>query len=140
VRQEMNVPVAAKIPLIFVGGSANDAAALSHHDGVLKRLARLSEILTADSAPKGAVQIVHAGAVAALPVADFIDIAAEKARLVKEKDKTEKEVAGIDKKLANKNFVDKAPKEVVEEQHTRRANYLEELEKLDAALARLADL
>ena len=140
VRQEMNVPVAAKIPLIFVGGSVDDAAKLKRHDDVLKRLARLSEISTADEAPKGAVQVVHAGAVAALPVADFIDIAAEKARLVKEKDKTEKEVAGIDKKLANKNFVDKAPKEVVEEQHVRRANYVEQLEKIDAALARLADL
>ena len=140
VRQEMNVPVAAKIPLIFVGGSADDHAKLARHDEVLKRLARLSEIKNADAAPKGAVQIVHGGAVAALPVADFIDIAAEKARLAKEKDKAEKEIAGIDKKLANKNFVDKAPPAVVEEQHTRRANFEAELVTLDAALARLKDL
>ena len=140
VRQEMNVPVAAKIPLIFVGGSADDQAKLARHDEVLKRLARLSEIKNADAAPKGAVQIVHGGAVAALPVADFIDIAAEKARLAKEKDKAEKEIAGIDKKLANKNFVDKAPPAVVEEQHTRRANFEAELVTLDAALARLRDL
>ncbi|WP_375208096.1 valine--tRNA ligase [Hyphococcus sp.] len=140
VRQEMNVPAAAKIPLVFVGGSDNDKKRLVENDVILKRLARLSEISTADAAPKGAVQVVHAGAVAALPVADFIDIAAEKARLAKEKDKTEKEVAGIDKKLANKNFVDKAPKEVVEEQHVRRANYVEQLEKIDAALARLKGL
>ena len=140
VRQEMNVPVAAKIPLIFVGGSADDQAKLVRHDEVLKRLARLSEIKNADAAPKGAVQIVHGGAVAALPVADFIDIAAEKARLAKEKDKAEKEIAGIDKKLANKNFVDKAPPAVVEEQHTRRANFEAELVTLDAALTRLKDL
>ena len=86
------------------------------------------------------MQIVHGGAVAALPVADFIDIAAEKARLAKEKDKAEKEIAGIDKKLANKNFVDKAPPAVVEEQHTRRANFEAELVTLDAALTRLKDL
>ena len=140
VRQEMNVPVAAKIPLVFVGASADDKTMLAAHEDVLMRLARLSEIKTADAAPKGAVQIVHGGAVAALPVADFIDIAAEKARLVKEKDKAEKEIAGIDKKLANKNFVDKAPPEVVEEQHSRRAGYAEQLEKIDAALARLKDL
>ncbi len=140
VRQEMNVPVAAKIPLVFVGASEADKAKLAAHDEVLKRLARLSEIKAADAAPKGAVQIVHAGAVAALPVADFIDIAAEKARLAKEKDKAEKEIAGIDKKLANRNFVDKAPAAVVEEQHTRRADYAAQLEKLDAALARLKDL
>ncbi len=140
VRQEMNVPVAAKIPLVFVGASADDKAKLAAHEDVLMRLARLSDISTADAAPKGAVQIVHGGAVAALLVADFIDIAAEKARLAKEKDKAEKEIAGIDKKLANKKFVEKAPAEVVEEQHTRRAGYVEQLEKLDAALARLKDL
>ena len=140
VRQEMNVPVAAKIPLLFIGGGNDDEVRLDRHNDVLLRLARLSEIKIASAAPKGAVQIVHGDAVAALPVADFIDIAAEKARLVKEKDKATKEIAGIDKKLANKNFVDKAPAEVVEEQHTRRANFEAQLTTLDAALARLADL
>ncbi len=140
VRQEMNVPAGAKIRLVFVGAEEIDKALLLSHEDVLKRLARLSEIKTADEAPKGAVQIVHGGAVAALPVADFIDIAAEKARLAKEKDKAEKEIAAIDKKLANKKFVERAPVEVVEEQHARKTGYAEQLEKLEAALARLKDL
>ncbi len=139
VRQEMNVPAGAKIPLIFIGGEA-DKTLLARHEGVIKRMARLSDITTADAAPKGAVQIVHGDAIAALPVADFMDVGEEKARLEKEKAKAEKEIAGIDKKLANKNFVEKAPKEVVEEQHTRRAGFEAQIEKLDAALARLADL
>ncbi|MEZ5892074.1 MAG: class I tRNA ligase family protein [Parvularculaceae bacterium] len=139
VRQEMNVPVAAKIPLVFVGGEA-DQARLMRHEEVIMRLARLSEMTASTAAPKGAVQIVIGSAIAALPVADFIDIAAEKSRLAKEKDKAEKEIAGIDKKLANKNFVDRAPPEVVEEQHSRREGYAAQLEKLNAALARLKDL
>ncbi|WP_425408310.1 valine--tRNA ligase [Hyphococcus sp.] len=140
VRQEMNVPAAAKIPLVFMGGDADDKKRLQENDEVLKRLARLSEITTDDAAPKGAVQIVHGGGVAALPVADFIDIAAEKSRLEKEKAKIEKEIAGIDKKLANKNFVERAPKDVVEEQHVRRADYAAQIEKLEGALARLKGL
>ncbi len=139
VRQEMNVPAGAKIPLIFIGNEA-DKACLARHDGVIKRMARLSDITTADAAPKGAVQIVHGDAIAALPVADFMDIGEEKARLMKEKEKAQKEITGIDKKLANKNFIEKAPPAVVEEQHTRRAGFEAQLEKLDAALARLADL
>ena len=140
VRQEMNVPVAAKIPLVFIGGGQTAAAQLKTHDDVLKRLARLSEISCAEAAPKGAVQIVHGEGVAALPVADFIDLDAEKTRLAKEQAKAEKEIAVIDKKLANKNFVDRAPAEVVEEQKSRRAGYEAELEKLTGALARLKDL
>ncbi|CAK9042042.1 Valine--tRNA ligase (Valyl-tRNA synthetase) (ValRS) [Durusdinium trenchii] len=111
VRAEMNVPAGAQI-----------------------------EMLQADEAPKGAVQIIHEGATFALPLGDVIDIAAEKARLTKEIDKATKEIAGIEKKLANKNFVDKAPAKVVEEQHTRRAGFEEQVEKLNVALQRLETL
>ncbi|MEZ5894673.1 MAG: valine--tRNA ligase, partial [Parvularculaceae bacterium] len=68
VRQEMNVPVAAKIPLVFVGGEA-DQARLMRHEEVIMRLARLSEMTASTAAPKGAVQIVIGSAIAALPVA-----------------------------------------------------------------------
>ena len=140
VRQEMNVPVGAKIPLQFIGGGDKAAALLRTHDEVLKRLARLSDVTIADAAPKGAVQIVHGDGIAALPVADFIDLDAEKARLAKEQAKAEKEIATIDKKLGNAKFVERAPAEVVEEQKTRRAGYEAELEKLNGALKRLQDL
>jgi valyl-tRNA synthetase len=140
VRQEMNVPAGAKIPLIFIGASTDNNARLTRNEDILKHLARLSDVTTADAAPKGAVQIVHGDGVAALPVADFIDIAAEKARLEKEQARIEAEISGIDKKLANKNFVERAPAAVVEEQHTRRVAFVAELEKLGAALDKLKDL
>ncbi|MHA7872283.1 MAG: valine--tRNA ligase, partial [Hyphococcus sp.] len=107
---------------------------------LIQRLARLSSIGNAEAAPKGAVQLIHEGATFALPLGDVIDIDAEKARLEKEVAKATKEIAGIDKKLANKNFVDRAPKEVVEEQHRRKADYEAQLEKLNAAMVRLKEL
>ncbi|GJL95479.1 MAG: valine--tRNA ligase [Hyphococcus sp.] len=133
VRQEMNVPAGAKIPMVFIG----DGARIERHREIVSRLARLSEITLADAAPKGAVQIVHGDATVALPMAGVIDLEAEQGRLEKEIAKIKGEITGIDKKLANKNFVDKAPKAVVEEQHTRRADFEVQLEKLDAALERL---
>ncbi len=140
VRQEMNVPAGAKIPMVFVGGGDGAVEKLARHDEVLKRLARLSDITSAETAPKGAVQIVHEGDVFALPLADIIDIGAEKARLEKEQAKIRAEIDGIDKKLANKKFVERAPAKVVEEQHTRRVDFEAEIEKLTAALARLESL
>jgi len=140
VRQEMNVPAGAKIPMVFVDAKGDAARRLERHANVLSRLARLSDMTMADAAPKGAVQIVHGDAVAALPMAGVIDISAEKARLNKERDKAAKEIDNIDKKLANKNFVDKAPPAVVEEQHTRRTDFVTQIEKLDAALKRLEGL
>ncbi len=137
VRQEMNVPAGAKIPMVFSGGDAE--ARIEAHSGVLSRLARLSDI-TAGAPPKGAVQIVQGETTIALPLGGVIDLDAEHARLDKEIAKAASEIAGIDKKLANKNFVERAPKEVVEEQHTRRADFETQIEKLNAALERLKGL
>ncbi|MEL7488280.1 MAG: class I tRNA ligase family protein, partial [Pseudomonadota bacterium] len=140
VRAEMNVPAGAKIPLALVAPTDAIAARLAAQETVIKRLARIEEAQIVSEAPKGAVQIVSGGQAVALPLADIIDIDAEKARLQKEIDRIASEIGKIDKKLANENFVVKAPKSVVEEQSTRRTGYEEEAEKLNAALARLADL
>lgn len=140
VRAEMNVPAGAQIEMMQVGDDASVSSRLSSHGALLKRLARLSSIGQASDAPKGAMQVIHDGATFALPLGDVIDITAETARLTKDIDKATKEIAGIDKKLANKNFVDKAPAKVVEEQHTRRADFVTQVEKLNAALARLEAL
>uniref|UniRef100_UPI002603AB5B hypothetical protein n=1 Tax=Asticcacaulis sp. TaxID=1872648 RepID=UPI002603AB5B len=72
-----------------------------------------------------------------LPLADFIDVEKEKARLAKEIGKLEQDIAKIDAKLSNKNFVDKAPEEVIEEQRERRAEADTVRAKLADALARL---
>ncbi|WP_411819907.1 valine--tRNA ligase [Hyphococcus formosus] len=137
VRQEMNVPAGAKIPLVYIGP---DKGLIAQHDNVLTRLARLAEITNADAPPKGAVQIVHGNGIAALPVADFMDIDEEKARLEKEIAKAQGEIAGIEKKLANKNFVERAPAKVVEEQHSRKAGFEAQIAKLNEALDRLKGL
>ena len=140
VRAEMNVPAGAKIPLLLIAPSQEIKERFTTHEAVIKRLARIEQTDVAEDAPKGAVQIVSRGQTVALPLSDIIDIGAEKTRLQKEIDRIASEIAKIDKKLANKNFVAKAPKEVVEEQSTRRAGYEEEGAKLKTALSRLTDL
>jgi len=45
----------------------------------------------------------------------LIDIASLRSRLEKDLNKAQKDVESLSGRLANKNFVDKAPKEVVEE-------------------------
>jgi valyl-tRNA synthetase len=74
---------------------------------------------------------------AALPLADIIDMGAERARLEREVEKCKAEIKKVDAKLANERFVAKAPPEVVEENRERRADFEETLKKLQAALKRL---
>ncbi|MCB2113163.1 MAG: valine--tRNA ligase [Parvularculaceae bacterium] len=137
-RAEMNVPAGAKIPMVAIAPDAAVSLKLDLHRELILRLARLESIHVAPAAPKGAVQIVHERGVFALPLAGIIDIDAEKARLGKEIDKCDKEIAAIDKKLANANFVERAPAEIVEENRERRVAFCERKEKLAAALTQIS--
>ena len=60
--------------------------------------------------------------------------------LAKEIGKLDADIQQIDKKLANENFVSRAPKHVVEEQHTRRADWTAAKEKLQDALSTLESI
>ena len=137
VRAEMNVPAGAKIPMVCVNLEAASRLKLAAYGLLVRRLARIDDMSFADEAPEGAIQIVHEGDTFFLPLADVIDIGAEKARLEKEISKIEGEISKIDKKLANENFTAKAPPAVVEEQKTRRVDFEAELEKLQAGKQRL---
>ena len=58
-------------------------------------------------------------------------------RLERETGKLEAEIAKLDKKLANEQFLPKAPEAVIEEQRARRQELVEKLEKIKAAIERL---
>ncbi len=58
-------------------------------------------------------------------------------RLERETGKLEVEFAKLDKKLANEQFLPKAPEAVIEEQRARRQELVEKLEKIKTALERL---
>jgi valyl-tRNA synthetase len=77
------------------------------------------------------------GEVAALPLIGVIDLAAERARLAKEMQKAYADIARVDGKLGNANFVARAPEEVVEEEKEKREEALGRKAKIAEALERL---
>jgi valyl-tRNA synthetase len=135
VRAEMNITAA--IPLVLAGASAKTGARAERWAEFIKRLARVSAISSAAAAPSGSVQLVVRGEVAALPLKGVIDLAAERARLAKEMAKAEADIARIDAKLGNANFVARAPEEVVEEEKEKREEALARKAKIAEALERL---
>jgi valyl-tRNA synthetase len=139
VRNEMNVPAAARTPLVALGGDPALPERLARHAAAIERMARIDGIESAEKAPKGSAQIVVGGATVALPLAGIIDFAAERARLEKEIGRVEGEISRIDKKLANENFVARAPEEVVEAEREKRAAYAADRERLATALKRVKE-
>src|SRR5580700_2624227 len=139
VRVEMNIPAATMLPLVLASASPQTAVRARHWSEFIQRLARIAEISFEDTPPKGAVQLVVRGDVAALPLKGVIDLDAERARLAKEMAKADGDIARVDAKLNNPNFVARAPEEVVEEEKEKREEALARKAKIAEALQRLKD-
>ena len=69
-----------------------------------------------------------------LPLEGLVDVAAEKARLTKELEKIESEIAKAGQKLNNPNFVQKVPPQVLEEHRNRLAEWQSKREHAKNAL------
>ena len=139
-RAQMNVPAGAKIPLACVQMDTQAQSILDANLDLIRRLARISDVFSADKMPKGAITLSVARSSFGLPLADVIDISAEKARLEKSAAKLEKEMLGLRARLDNPKFVASAPPEVVSEAQENLAARTQEHQKLQEALTRLAEL
>lgn len=91
-------------------------------------------------APKGVIEDVLDQATVLLPIADVIDIEAERRRLAREIGKLAGEIERVEKKLANQGFLAKAPGEVVEAERGKRDDAVLARGRLEDALKRLAAL
>ena len=140
VRAEMRVPAGAKIPMVQLELDEAGKAALSRNQLLVKRLARVEEITVAHEAPKGAVTIAVEGGTFCLPLAEIIDVDAEKARLDKAMAKLAKEIGGLKGKLGNEKFLAKAPEAVVIENRENLQRAEAEAEQITEAVKRLEAL
>ncbi|HXQ15492.1 MAG TPA: valine--tRNA ligase [Caulobacteraceae bacterium] len=136
VRSELNVPVAAKPPLLVTEAGPRERRILGENAEAIRQMLRVGEIRF-DDAEAGAVPFRAEGASFSLPVAEFIDLAAEKARLAKEVAVLAGDIDRTAKKLANPDFVTRAPEDVVEENRERLAEAEAAKSRLDTALRRL---
>ena len=112
-RSEMNVP-ASKRPQLII---ATDRPEVFEKGRVyLSNLAYAGSVEVLRDVPSdtsGMVSVVTEGAKMFMPMAELVDLAAERARIERELEKAKKDVAGQQAKLANENFVSRAPERVV---------------------------
>ena len=142
IRGEMNIKPGAQIPLLLQGGGASDRERLANTEELLTHLVRLRSIewLEADAAaPPASVQLVGELKVL-VPMADLIDPATERKRLGKEIDRLAADLRRSEGKLANANFVELAPEQVVQKERDRAAAAADELAVLREQLSALDDL
>ncbi|WP_456391332.1 valine--tRNA ligase [Profundibacter sp.] len=140
VRSEVNVPAGAKVPMLLQQLNDVGRTAWANNEALIMRMARIESLTEATDLPKGAVTIAVDGGTFALPLADIIDVSAEKERLEKTLGKLAKDLGGLRGRLNNPKFAQSAPEAVVTETRELLAQKEEEEAKLKAAMQRLAEI
>jgi len=140
-RAEMNVPPSKKTRLYIY--SDDDKAFGEQNSAFFTKLAYASEVIfrpalaSHDDLGADAVTIVTSEATVYIPLAEMVDVEAERARLQKEKENAEKEIARAEKLLSNEGFISKAPAAVVEAERAKLEKWRDTLAGINAALAKL---
>lgn len=130
------------LPEVVLCAEADGEAALERllpHQPAIARLAKVAQITRGDLAhppPKSAATVASQARIF-VPLEGLIDVDAEKERLSKNIDKLEKVSTGLEKKLANPNFIGKAPPAIVDKERNRLAENQQAIELLRAQLERL---
>lgn len=112
-RSEMNVPPSKKASLLIETAETEVFELLRDS---IARLAYCSEVVVSEKAEpsEGAVTVVTNACKGYLPMDELVDKQAEIARLTKELDSAQKQMATVNAKLNNETFMSKAPQNVVD--------------------------
>ena len=137
-RAEMNVPPSRKAHISVV---SSNAKLYADGEKFFVRLASASSLEASESEAglslDGTVSIVTEDAKIFLPLAELVDLAAEKKRLEKELADVEKKLMQINAKLSNEGFLAKAPAAVIEEQRANGVKLTEKAKLLKESIDKL---
>jgi valyl-tRNA synthetase len=140
-KQTYDISPAQSVAVELRIAAASPRAVIEKHLQIVERAAKVTAALTsADGAvpPNAARTVVGADVEIVMPLAGLIDVAAEKSRIEKDLGKAEKEIAALERKLGNADFLARAPEDVIAEQRARLAEEQSRRQRLADALATLS--
>ncbi len=139
-RNEMNVPLGKTVPLYVLSKDHELADFIKDQSPKLLNLAKISEVhvLSSDTdIPANAVSIPLTNLSLYLPLTELVDVEQEKQRLGKEIAGLQQQIKAVESKLANENFISKAPEAVVNKEKAKLQEYSDKLQQAEQALAQL---
>ena len=114
IRSELRVAPSNKVKLLVMNGNNNLLKALKDNGSKLERMARLSSLDYVEKIPDNAIKFNVSDVGFGLELKGLVNAEEELARLDKEIQKTLNDLLVVDKKLNNKQFLENAPKDVIE--------------------------
>lgn len=143
---ELGIKPGAAITVLLRSTDPATLDALGAYEGAIKRLTRAQQIVRelaveqGAARPRGVGYAVSHGVEVMVPLAGHIDPATEGKRLNKDVAKTRKEADGIAKRLENKDFIARAPADVVDKDRAKLSELRDREARLLAAIDTIREL
>jgi valyl-tRNA synthetase len=140
-KAESKISPAKPVEVLVRGSDPEVTASLERIRDAAQFVGRMQSLTVLEpgaALPKQCSVTVVSGVEVALPLAGLVDIDEERARLRKDIDKKKKELTGLDNKLANAKFLERAPADVVAKEQARQAELRDDIAKQQALLDRLS--
>ncbi|MFL2983591.1 MAG: valine--tRNA ligase [Candidatus Neomarinimicrobiota bacterium] len=131
IRSRMNVPP-SKHSDLFVRCNKEKKKFLHHNINLVKTLARVKNISMGENIekPSKSATAICSGMELYIPLGGLVDLDEEKKRMLKRIAEINRLLTSINGKLSNSNFMQRAPKMVIDKEQSNLDNLNEELEKI----------
>jgi len=141
IRAEMNLPPGRKLDAALLVASGEAHGDIAADEPMLRTLARLEDLryLAAGERLGGAATALVDGVQVFVPLAGLVDVDDEIRRLTREIGKIAGELAGVEKKLGNPSFRERAPEDIVAEQEEKAASLATKKATLERSLRTLEE-
>ena len=134
-KTSVGCPPAKKVKLFI---ATPNRRLVSANAGSILKLAGASSLEFVDGAAaiseKTVSQVIESSTVF-VPLGELVDVEKERERLQKELERVTGEIARADGKLANRGFLEKAPKNLVEAERAKRDKFIEMKAKIERQIA-----
>ena len=138
IRSRMNVPP-SKFSDLVVRCNREQESFLNDHLALLRSLAKIENISMGETIkkPGQSATAVEGGMELYIPLGGLVDLDEEKARMEKRSLEINRLLSGINAKLSNDIFLERAPEQVIVKERSNLEKLTEELEKVTANLEML---
>ena len=136
----MNIAPGKPLPVLLTHTTAADLDRLRSLSGLLKTIARIESIEECQGQPPESAMALVGEMQLHIPLAGLIDINAELERIKRTIEQVQNQISKAESKLANENFVARAPEQVVAQERERLAKFKTEYAELREQRARIEKL
>jgi valyl-tRNA synthetase len=140
IRSEMNIPLERKASII-VTGPKDKLQLLAVYQNHVRQMAMVEELHIDDGTekPREAATGLVENMEICMPLEGLIDLKTERERVRKEISRMKEILVGLNQKLNNSQFIDKAPEQVIEKEKQKQSDYREKLNTLERIFQTLGE-